>query len=340
MTDINNNLGPGKPDIWSSEDLSAKDLVGIDRDIFPSWDTHPLYGQFGRRLNRELDAETLQFTPKPFAIMYKDEPQIFGFCTTGGETLSSFGLPLNLAPRPDMGKKREKKVFAEAFKYLAQLGHDTGASTAQILGGTNEGPLGAIDLACLNHAGSLTSQVNAIVDVTLGEVEIRKNLRDSYRSLINWGSRQLQMRYVNGTNTDRSLFDLYPEFHAKTAGGSVRGENYWNVFWEEIKNGKAELSLGFLEDGSLVSGTIITDAGKTSYYTSGVYDRTKFEKPLGHYPVFDAMIRSGERGMKLFDLGQIFSNDSDVSEKEQQIGFFKKGFTSHFQIRFVWTVNL
>jgi len=80
------------------------------------------------------------------------------------------------------------------------------------------------------------------------------------------------------------------------------------------------------------------DAGSTTYYTSGVYEREMFDKPLGHFPVFDAILRAGERGTRVFDLGEIFPAGA-AEEKEVQIGFFKKGFTSTFQLRTHWLVD-
>jgi len=339
MSDRDANAMEKKAGIWLSSDINIDDPIKIDPALFPDWNAHPIFSHFGRRLYHQLDADSALYSARAFAVMHNDTPQLICFCSVGGNILSAFGLPIVLAPRSDLGKKRKKAVFAEAFRHLHLLGEQSGAKTAQILGSTNEKPLGSVDLACLTQSASPSSQINAVVDVSLGEANIRKNLRDSYRSLVNWGSRQLQMHYVNDANPDKTLFERYSTFHADIAGGTVRAQNYWSVFWEEIIAGRAELSLGFLADGSLVSGTIVTDAKTTSYYTSGVYDRSKFDKPLGHYPVFDAMVRAGERGQTSFDLGQVYSIDSDVSDKERQIGFFKKGFTSHFQIRFIWTVT-
>ena len=85
---------------------------------------------------------------------------------------------------------------------------------------------------------------------------------------------------------------------------------------------------------------MVADAGGTAYYASGVYDRSRFDKPLGHFPVFDAMIRAGGRGVARFDLGEIVPRTADADDKEVQIGFFKKGFTADFALINIWTVRL
>ncbi|MEK7246395.1 MAG: hypothetical protein AAB223_10300, partial [Pseudomonadota bacterium] len=74
-------------------------------------------------------------------------------------------------------------------------------------------------------------------------------------------------------------------------------------------------------------------------YASGVYDRDRFEKPLGHWPVFDALVRAGRRGILRYDLGEVHPRGA-ASDKEVQIGFFKKGFTERIVIWFEWQVPL
>ena len=73
---------------------------------------------------------------------------------------------------------------------------------------------------------------------------------------------QLHMRYVNAENPDRALFDQMPAFHTRVAGAGARGDDYWEVYWNEIVAGRGEVSLGFMDDGALASGTAVIDAGE------------------------------------------------------------------------------
>lgn len=309
----------------------------MDADMFPNWNSHPQYGNFSRALYGAINAESGAYQPADFVICDGDAAVLFATASSDGKTVSALGLPLVLAPHRELGKKRLKKVFAAAFGKLNDLGRETGAKSALICGGADG--LTIADHACIDQLATPHCQINAVATVSDGPQAIHKNLRSSYRSLINWGREQLTMTHINATNPDRQAFDSYPAFHAEIAGGSKRPEAYWEVFWNEITSGQGELSLGYLADGSLASGTIVIDTGDTAYYTSGVYDRSKFEKPLGHFPLFDAMVRAGERGIQDFDIGEVFPTGS-ASEKEVQIGFFKKGFTTEFKLRTIWTYNL
>ncbi len=314
-------------------------IRGADLNDFPAWNAHPLFGVFTRRLYHQINLAEPIHAPCSFAVTDGNGPVLLASCTHGGGEISLYGLPAVIALRRGLDKKPTRKAFAAAFDHLKEFAADNGISRIRILGGRGDGPLGDVDTACINQLASPTLRIHAVADVSAGEDAIRRNLRDSFRSLVNWGSRRLRMEYVNSENPDRSLFDTYPDFHARVAGGAVRGEGYWNVYWEEITNGRGELSLGFLEDGELAAGTLIAETPLTAYYASGVYDRSKFDKPLGHFPLFDAMVRAGGRGINRFDLGEIHPRNSGASEKEVQIGFFKKGFTSDFALLTVWTVS-
>ena len=111
------------------------------------------------------------------------------------------------------------------------------------------------------------------------------------------------------------------------------------MLWEEIIGGRGELTVGHLKDGTLVTGTLVIDAGETAYYASGAYERELFDKPLGHFSVYNSIIRAAARGMEIYDIGEIYPKGV-ATDKEVQIGFFKKGFTSTFRIRTVWKIDV
>ena len=104
-----------------------------------------------------------------------------------------------------------------------------------------------------------------------------------------------------------------------------------------IAAGGGELALGRLATGELVSGTMVVDGSKVAYYASGVYDRERFDKPMAHYPLYDAILRAGLRGKTTFDLGDI-PQIGTVSQKEHAIGYFKRGFATSIETGIVWTL--
>ena len=328
-----------KLNIIEDSNLVEKLFASADSEHFTAWNTHPLFGVFGRALYKAVNDETGSHTPHYFAVMDENEPLILVPATSNFENVSSFGLPLTLGLRKGGSPRLWKKAFAAAFDHLRYIARHNNAPRIKILGGHSNSPLSLTDIACIDQRARPNTHIHAIVEDVTNEVGVRRQLRDSYRSLVNWGQRQIRPVYVNATDPSRANFDAYRDFHAKVTGSISHGSAYWDIFWQEIIAGHGELSLGFLNDGRLATGTLVIDAEETTYYASGVYDRELFDKPLGHFPVFDSIVRSKSRGLKTYDLGEIFPAGGS-SEKEGQIGFFKKGFTSSFRLHTTWTTDV
>ena len=71
-------------------------------------------------------------------------------------------------------------------------------------------------------------------------------------------------------------------------------------------------------------------------YASGVYDREQFDRPLGHWPVWQAMLHGARRRMRVFDLGDLPLPDA-TTDKEYAIGYFKRGFATNVTTGITWT---
>ena len=174
------------------------------------------------------------------------------------------------------------------------------------------------------------------MDLSRPEAAIRSELRDSYRSLVNWGERSLTMEYCNAERPERGLFTAYERLHEQVAGRRTRPQESWDVMFEFVAGGCGELALASLE-GELVSGMLVFDGATVAHYGSAAYVRERFEHPLAHWPLFNAILRAKARGLSWFDVGHI-PHASDVSEKEASIGFFKLGFTNRMEARTVWAL--
>jgi hypothetical protein len=139
---------------------------------------------------------------------------------------------------------------------------------------------------------------------------------------------------VGRDNNDRALFDSYQAFHLKIAGHETRSQASWDAIYTWISAGGGELTLGSL-DGELVSGTLVLYGSSIARYGSGVYDRTRFDKPLAHWPLWLAMQRSAEHGFEIFDIGDLpFAGTAP--DKEINIGYFKRGFATRVSTSIEW----
>ena len=156
--------------------------------------------------------------------------------------------------------------------------------------------------------------------------------------MVNWGQKNLDIFYVNKENPDRGAFDSYQNFHLETAGRQTRPQASWDVMFETVAHGQGELIMANLEGNGLVAGCLCIDGSTTTRYVSGVFERSLFQHPIGHFPMFESILRAKQRRQLYFDLGEI-EDRPELSEKERNIARFKKGFTSRVEIRRSWVMT-
>ena len=186
----------------------------------------------------------------------------------------------------------------------------------------------------LSTAATHSLEFRAVIDLTRSADELFGDMRKGHRQQIRWGQANMQVQVVDSTTGDRCSFDAYRALHAAAAGRITRGAGSWAAMFDAIVSGSGDLVLGSI-DGQLVSGTLILDAGDTAYYSSGAYDRSRFDKPLAHWPLFNAILRAKNRGLRWFDVGEIGGSGS---AKEQSIAYFKGGFSSTREMSVIWTL--
>ncbi|BAE52613.1 GNAT family N-acetyltransferase [Paramagnetospirillum magneticum] len=309
-------------------------------DGFPQWDAHPLRGGFAARLYPTVAPAHTDCSAQ---VIGPAGPVVRLRATIGPDEISYWGLPALVTWKPDAEAKHIKSGLAATLDHLTAAAKAGGRSRLVIGSAAQADPDPLAALLADRGAEGLI-QASAQVDLTRPEESLRADIRDSYRSLTNWGSRNLSLSFVNAAHPDRAAFNRFPEFHARVAGGRRRGDDYWQVYWTEIVEGRAEMVLGFLpsedgKDGTLVAGSIVVWAGGTAYYASGVYDRDKFDKPLGHWPLWTAILRAKAAGLRAFDLGESPSR-GHADAKEASIAFFKRGFTSGRNFRIRWVLGV
>lgn len=294
-------------------------------------DEHPFYGAFGRsyypKVNKPTDPDV------SFVVAEGDAPLLYVPAVINDGVLNYNGMPLRFFFRDGLQISGREAAVRAAFGYIddlivkhalthVRIADDAGAS------------LSAIGEACLGRQYAVTIQLNGMCDLAEDEAGLRRHLRKSFRSLINWGRANLSLAYINQANPDRVAFESYQAFHHHVSGRKTREQKSWDAMFSWLAGGGGELALGYL-DGELVAGNLIVDGLTTSYYASGVYDRERFDKPLAHWPLWNALNRSRERGMRWFDLGYVHLQGT-VGQKEYAIGYFKRGFATQVASSLEW----
>ncbi len=286
--------------------------------------------------NRYYAATFETAVDRSFAIMRGDMPLMLVHCNLLNGNLRNFARPISFLMSGATIDGEYKHLIGEALKALDGIAEGgTSVSLREDISGSQLSLLGR---ACVNRGGIPQLVQVGQCDLSWEQKKIHSSLRKSFQSLVNWGRKNLSIQYYNARNPDHSLFERYREFHKVVAGRITRTDKSWQSMRDWILEGGGEIALAYLNQ-QLVAGTMTADGLQRSIYASGAYDRTQFDKPLAHFPLYDAMLRSRERGLDYYELGDLPSKGT-VSDKEYNIGFFKRGFATSVQMHLVWTWNV
>jgi hypothetical protein len=298
---------------------------------FAASERHPIYSHLGKAYYAATYCDDLDTS---FAVLGGNgAPLALVSCNIHEGALSYFGMPIHIFFREDLLDTED--VVGAALREMDRIAQTHAVASVAVREGIGGTALSILGRGCVNRGAGAEVAQHGICDLSLDETALRRKVRKSYQSLLNAGRRGLRLAYFNATNPDASLFEAYRRFHAHEAGRVTRSAESWQAMFDMIARGRGELALGYLNGDELVSGTMTFDGAEVSYYASGVYDRSQFDKPLAHFPLYDAILRSRNRGLRYFDLGLLPSRGS-VSEKEYNIGYFKRGFATSVEMHLVW----
>jgi hypothetical protein len=178
----------------------------------------------------------------------------------------------------------------------------------------------------------------ATIDLNLTNENIKSNIRKSFKSLANWGKRNMLIKVIDADSPFKDDFYLFKNFHILTSGKQTRSDKTWSIQYQAILNKHAYLVIGYIEK-KIVGGAFIEHGEEDAYYGVGVYDRAmmKSNKPIAHHILLEAMFVAKNIGLKRFNLGKINYDDAG---KLKNIALFKKGFSNTFELSTEYQANI
>ena len=170
-----------------------------------------------------------------------------------------------------------------------------------------------------------------IVDLSYSIDEIRARYRKSYKPFINKGLREWNCEILDKSNVDITTWDEFRAFHKTTAGRVTRGIETWDAQFYMITSGVAFLVV--LRDPNelnMVGAALFQYSRDEGLYSVAAYDRTLFDKPLGHVVQQLAIEELKRLGVRFYFLGErTYSKITPVpTKKETDISNFKEGFST------------
>jgi hypothetical protein len=192
----------------------------------------------------------------------------------------------------------------------------------------------------LNHGASATPFFTQIIDLSDSELKLGQQVRKSYKSLINWGQKNLSLRILNYKTIVPQDMENFRQLHMHAAGRETRPRRTWDLQYEMVVRNEAFAILGELE-GELVTAALFPYSSRYCYYGVSASKRELFSKPLSHAVIWRAILHAKKEGCRYFELGmQCYprQGDSFCSKKELNISIFKHGFggQTYVRLNIVW----
>ena len=238
--------------------------------------------------------------------------------------------PLPLAALPEKAARQINQSWLQAVAVLAnRLGSDT-----RIRFTAPSPSLNAPDwyrrLLQLGATAHLRHRM--VIDLALSEADYHRQLRKSYKALINQARRLWQVDL--DTEGNAASFADFQAFHEQIAGRRTRPQATWDQQLEAIRQRTAFAIYLREPDGRMVGASLYNCSRDEVYYAVGVYDRRLFDQPVAHLSLDAAIHHARTTGRQRLILGdRPFPGDiAKPNEKEAKIAFFKEGFATELQL--------
>ena len=237
--------------------------------------------------------------------------------------------------------KSAKHQSAACLDLLNELGQMVGATSWRAIE-PHTGVQALNEWHCQAMRSGATAEVRhgLYVDLTRDIVSIKSCFRKSYKALITTGYKLYQVSLLD--HADEQVWDEFRELHRRVAGRVTRSAESWNLQHQAVDSGSAFLV--YLRDAEqrMVGGSLFHVSRDEGLYAVAAYDRTMFDKPVGHVVQYHAIQEMQKRGLKWYCLGTRFypMDRPTPTPKEIAIAEFKEGFATDYFPCFLFSCPL
>ncbi|NOT95781.1 MAG: FemAB family protein [Nitrospira sp.] len=249
----------------------------------------------------------------------------------GKGNLSSHGLPV-ITPQvvPACAVSSRKRIAKGCLDLADAIAKAAGLNVWSSAEPFSESTgLGEWHIDAMARDADCAVRHDLFLDLRPDMAEIKRNIRSSYKSLITGGMRIWSVGVLD--SAEQSIWDEFRQLHLRVSGRKTRSDESWALQLEDIGHHYAFLVYLRNSDGEMVGGGLFNFTRDEGVYAVGVYDRSLFDKPLGHVVQYRAIEELKKRGVRWYKIGArpYLSETPPPTDKEVSIGEFKQGFASH-----------
>jgi FemAB family protein len=259
--------------------------------------------------------------------------------TQGRAAVSSHGLsilpPLFVKGLPAKSRRTLERDCLKMLDGMCRAGGTAAPESAESFADEPSAGLSDWHARILLHGGSVAVQHELYVNLSLELDAIKARFRQVNKSQVNAGLRLWQSGVMAEPNV--GLWNEFRELHLEVAGRVTRSSATWELQNQAIVEGNAFLVYLRNAEGRMVGGGFFSTTRDEGDYSVAAFDRSLFDKPLGHVVQYLAIEEMKRRGLRWYRIGlRPYPSESPTpTDKEMSIGEFKEGFATHLFPRFV-----
>ena len=103
------------------------------------------------------------------------------------------------------------------------------------------GKINIITEHLISKNAKISHKIYKKIDLSKDEKILRESIRKSYKSLINWGEREIEVNIYEKDNILKSNFKSYKKLHFEVAKKRTRSDKSWEIQYDLIKSGNCFL---------------------------------------------------------------------------------------------------
>lgn len=279
-----------------------------DSSFFHYWDElcekdpvqSPIYMQQRHGFESRGESQP-RFTDRSFLVMAAEEP-VFGCSLTlhldeqGRKCIGYFGREASSYVNRSTMQSSTNNFRPEAVRLLQshinQLIEEIQPHSINYLDPVCCGVMSPVTQILLEKGATPIVQKAQVVDLTLSEREMQRNMTKSCRAMVEWGRRNLEIEIIGGDQFDLSLGSYAGAINADKA----------QSFETMIKKGN-----GFLVQASykndIVSSSLFVHNSKTCHFVFADDLSGSLDRPVLHAPIWEAMLHAKRLPCSQFDFG-------------------------------------
>lgn len=194
---------------------------------------------------------------------------------------------------------------------------------------------------CMEHGAVLQTVNDLYIDLSLPENKYYSGIRKSYKSLIHEGSRLWKVRLLKDGLSEED-FEVFRLFHIQVAGRITRSEETWELQRQAMASSNMFIVAIYDESDTMVGYGMFSITRDEGVYAIGVYDRTLFDKPLGHLIQWEAIRYMRQLGLRWYKIGKRFYTGDTLAptDKEVSIAYYKEGFATNLFVNLISTNDI